>query len=561
MFKRQRPLMSLKEMSEKQEISGKHLVSLNGSHNSKSPANKMVLDIFYQIFTLAVFGAALPGTTALIISHVCQSWRKTALEIPILWGFLDVGSEQLSTLFLKRSKNAPIIMSWSDSHSLFKPPVSRYFGIYYSARAQYFASCVCLLPRLNTLYLHITFALFEKIRSLFENSKQLQLKILDMGVYHSHETNLSDPNTIRLETPLTNTDCLHELRLRNLFLPWAIQSHQKLIRLSIREPRFLPNPAYLLTFLSHCPALVELEIILWDRPWDTTRQAVLNMPTALDFYHLVSLKLAAEGIESYECVREVSSRIRVHQRLTSFKMRYTDVPLTQAMYQPTNIFALAPTGIVSHFEEEDFLSIFLDLGTNCFVINAGRAGSELETPRIGKSTPFTTIPSSFPFLLVGVGRLDLPFDHFAVIDLICKMPEVRYLRLISSAWELLTSRKIDLSSMLPHLGTLELYDSVRFPQYRDCTDVLITLRGSGIRLRTLILKNVQFDSSVLLGVAFTTGIKTLELPHCPVVPNDFRALRESGIQVVAADNTPCFDISHLAIDSNSNNSLLSPLCL
>ncbi|GJJ10784.1 hypothetical protein Clacol_005012 [Clathrus columnatus] len=534
--------MSLNEIDEKRETISKYLTSLNRSHNSQLPINKVIPDILYHIFSFAVFGSSVPATTSLYISHVCHHWRISSLEWGTLWGFLDFSSRKISALFLKRSKDAPITLAWSTRYHrpLFNRLIPGHTNFDHSMK-KYFESSVYLFPRLSSLILHLSFSEFKEVHESFQNSGPLRLQSLDIGIYHI-PIDPHDPNTIWFQYLLADMTYLRELKLRELSLPWIIPPHQKLTHLSIIHPRILPTSAQLLTFLSHCPALVELELnLINDNPRDlqtTAAQQNQNVPELvefdkLDFPNLTKLDFCATDSSSYKCIQEVSSHFGNLGTLSSFWVKYEVMPPMET--PPTDIFELVPNGALSNFRHQRFLSINLHRSTGNFLILGGDDSACIPRVRRKGHYPIHQNLKFFPLSLIGHGQPGQLFDHSPIIDLIHEMPEIRHLHLISSGWELLTSWDIHLSTIFPHLVTLDLSD--QHHPTRDCDDCLRALAdSSGLNLKTLILKRVRFDSSLLPHVALKTGIKVLELADdCFVEPEILDILRERGVRVVSFD--------------------------
>ncbi|GJJ10826.1 hypothetical protein Clacol_005054 [Clathrus columnatus] len=309
------------------------------------------------------------------------------------------------------------------------------------------------------------------------NSGQLRLSCVDIGLAHIPQTGV---NSGWFEYLSTDPCYLRELIIEKLPLPWAIPPHQKLTRLIIKN---IPAPAALLTFLSHCPLLNELEIdLVRNTQLDTSTTAVLIATfQTLDFPHLKKLKLSATDPRSYECILEVSSRIVISRHLLSLCVTWK------------------------------------------------RNSSRHNNIDLGKSLSF-------------IGPAREPFDHSPVIDLIRGMPDIRHLQLVSFAWELLISWNIDFTALFPHLTSLELYDESdqldRFSRpprpYRDCTAWLTALIAfPNVNLHTLILREVAINSSILLDAALKIGMKYLRLEETHVEPEILAVLCGKGIEVIS----------------------------
>ncbi|GJJ10777.1 hypothetical protein Clacol_005005 [Clathrus columnatus] len=531
--------MPLSEMAKKRKELSDYLNILNDRHNSLIPINKTIPDILYQIFVLAVFGSTYPGTTTLIISHVCHHWRKSALEWPILWGFWDYNSRQISELFLERSRDAPITLSWARSHFSHHPLFKRLHraGITSKKRSNksFFESCASLLPRLDTVIIYPPHEDFNKALPIFQSSGQLRLRSIDIGLRYTTDVVQSGINTKWFEYLSTDATYLRELAIRGLSLPWTIPPHQKLTRLLIKAPSPLPTPISLLTFLSHCPALDELDISL-SLNSHTHDVPFTNLPAItfqkLNFPYLTSLRLHATDARSYECIREVSSRIVISRQLSSLSITYLPrlgVPST------LKLFELAPTGSWGCFKNQPFFSINLPLPGSLFHIHAGSDPNCL--PRGwrpgGSHRNNNHLTKRFPFSLVG--RAEEPFDHSPVIDLLRGMSNIQHLQLISSAWELLTSWNVDFPALFPHLTTLELCD--QYLPVGDCTNCLMALTSfSGTIIHALILRGVSINSTVLLDVASKIRLRTLELEETHIESEILTILREKGVEVIVIDD-------------------------
>ncbi|GJJ10775.1 hypothetical protein Clacol_005003 [Clathrus columnatus] len=544
-------------LNEKREKLSNYLALLDKCHNSQLPINKLPLGVLERVFILTVFTSSFPGTATLDISHVCHYWRRLALERPNLWGFVDFGSRRLSALFLKRSEDASITLSYSARHPLFERPAPRYIN-FDSLTKRRFESYAGLFPRLDTLNLHFSFHMFKQIHHLFRSSERLRLRSLDICL-----TDMDPMYIDWFKLFSTDTAYLRELTIRELSLPWPIPPHQKLTRLSIIRPHILPTATQLLTFLSHCQALNELRLILSDSARTVTGRVQPHVSDIsdvasltfekLDFYHLTILELRANDIPSYECIRSVSSYIHTHTRLSSFRMGYECLPPTlETTCQSSSIFELAPTSVLEHFKDCQFFSLHLDFAINRSSINADRAIPESNKPR---KTPFPGFTDPFVFSLSGrCGQPGRLFDHLSIVNLIRGMSNIRYLQLISPAWELITSWNINFSVLFPCLTTLELCDQSQPP--RDCTTYLTALLSlPNLKLRTLVLRNVQIDSSVLPDVAAGTELGVLKLSECLVDPEVIVFLQERGVEVIVDDE----EVSTVSNFTNTSPPLYSPI--
>ncbi|GJJ10796.1 hypothetical protein Clacol_005024 [Clathrus columnatus] len=526
------PLL-LKEIDEKREWINKYLISLNQSHNTLIPINQVTSDILYKIFTLTVFDSETPGTAILDISHVCTHWKKLALEFPNLWGFLDFNFQKISSLFLERSKGSPITMCWSTSHLLFeKQGLRSEFSEYGST--EYLESHLYLLPRVNQLTLHLSFVFFEKVLPLLQSVGPLRLQSLHINIFPD---GVQNPAILWLDPPVIDITRLLVLDIRGFSPPWTIQSRQNLTHLLISELCLLPSPTQLLTFLSHCPSLIELEIDFTDTSRHTNviseQTALESAPPLLDFPHLTILKLSAEGIQSHLCIRNILLHMRVQHQLRFFYAHLGKLDATVPQSRSANLLELASSGILSHFTNTVFLSIFLDLPRNSIHIQGSCSRSASDAPFVQRNAPIT--PDSPCFSFDGNARQGQPFNNNSIINPVIMMPNVQHLQLAFSALELLTSWSIDLPALLPHLTTLDLRGRHYLGAFNpDSTVSLKALMNfpTTLKLQTLILKGMVFNSSVLPEVIFKTGITNLQIFDCNVDPKILAIIRERGAEVI-----------------------------
>ncbi|GJJ10783.1 hypothetical protein Clacol_005011 [Clathrus columnatus] len=467
-------------MAKKRKELSDNLTLLKNRHNSLLPINKTISDILYRNFTLTVFESTFPGMTALIISHVYHHWRKSALEWPILWGFWDYNSQRISRLFLERSRDALITFSWAFSafshHGLFKPLNLRIIIARKNTPEPRFESYASLLPRLDTLILCLPLEELNAALSILQSSGQLQLRSIDIGLLESYSTSnvqQAGIDTQWFEYLPTDVTYLHELAIRGLSLPWTIPPHQKLTRLLIITLYPLPKPIDLLTFLSHCLALNDLEISLSLDSHTNYTNNVSALPVTfqkLGLSNLTRLRLCVNEARGYEYVRQVSSCIVISGQLSSLWISCC----ARMGVSSIKLFELAPIGSWLHFKEQPFFSINLSSRARPFSINAGSDPNCLPQDWTPNGLNNSHLTKEFPFSLVGMSRQGEIFDHSPVIDLIRGMSAIRHLRLISSAaWGLLTSWNVDFSVLFPHLTTLELCDQYRTVE--DCTSCLMAL--------------------------------------------------------------------------------------
>ncbi|GJJ10767.1 hypothetical protein Clacol_004995 [Clathrus columnatus] len=397
-----------------------------------------------------------------------------------------------------------------------------------------FESCASLLPRLDTLIIYLPFDEFNEVIPIFRNSGQLQLRSIDIGMPYSAEVPQTGINIKWFECLSTDAVYLRELTIRGLSLPWTIPPHQKLTRLLIITPYPLPTPVDLLTFLSHCLMLNELELSLCpgSRTHDLPSTSSPVALQKLNFSYLTKLGLSATDIDSHECVREVSSRIVIPGQLSSLSITY----LPRINVSSTKLFELAPAGSWAHFKNQPFFSINLPLPRQPFYFPRQKfhiyAGGDPNGPLRGwkPGGNYNDNNQLTPFSLVG--RPQEVFDYLPVVDLIRGMSNIQHLQLISSACELLTSWNVDFPAPFPHLITLEL----QYVPVKDCTDCLMALIPfPDIILNTLILRGVGINSAVLLDVASKTGMRTLGLEETHVENEIPIILRGKGVEVILID--------------------------
>lgn len=548
----------------RQDLSG-ILSELNTIHNSKIAINKVIPDILYDIFTLAINNSPFPGTTIFYISHVCRHWRNSALEWPSLWGFVDISARPLIPLFMNRSGNAPLTFSWTTRYHfpLFEYPMlntgtssnPKLHGLYRLSKSYFESLASHVLPRLSSMTLHLTYLEFMGIRHVFQDSGSLPLRLrsLDLGLYSlDNTTGVGDiPWTDLLPVDVSY---LRVLRLREVALPWPEPPHHKLTHFSIHYPKKVPTLSQLLTFLSHCPLLVELEVALSvDVPQSDSnitisedlaqfKQPIILETNQLDFPNLCRLELAIMG-RTNEYMKCLARHIRTMGSLSCFDLKYDYAPSEAP--DSANIFDLVPSETFSHFANHRYLYINLFRHTGNFLIYSGpRSDDSRRRPSSGFRTTSFNHPSPkplFPLYISGLGQPGRLFDHAPFLQLIRFMPEITHLELVSSAWELFTSWEVDIRTAFPRLETLELSGSHH--PVRDCVEVLQSL-PSDFKLKTLILKRVRVEiADALLDVVSRMGIQVVELGECynEVDYSIILALRNRGT-IVNLPEEPVFNL-------------------
>lgn len=493
-------------------------------HNSKLAINQAIPDVLYTIFTLAIYDSIRPMRSVLTISHVCRHWRESALGWPGLWRFIDLdASDPIIDLFMSRSANAPLILSWTTQtrHWHRRAAANLRIGnpsmLYLESRAN------SILPRLSSLTLHLLDSKLAQIKHVFQNSElpPLQLRRLDIELR---------PNTSRKRINLTDflrvdLSYLRELKLRGMDLPWLELPHDKLTHFKLSLPFNPPTLSDLVRFLSNCPLLCELEFRISDLDNVTTvTTASISTTQPLDFPSLKRLILSSEGESSYDYIHKLSSRIRTLTSLSEFHLSYnnrSDLRPTTA-HTPFDIFGAVPSGIYSHFIGYHYLYINIDLDVRIFEVSSApdRVSNPLDCP--------LRISGSFP-------QLEGPelLDHLTpILDFILTIPHATHLTVCSQAWDVLTPWIIDFPNALPWLHTLEL------SQYH-AHENHITVAPSNFILRRLILSNTIVSSARLLSIVSRTGATVVELDNYyknHINKTDFRniiaALDQRGVVVV-----------------------------
>ncbi|TFY73754.1 hypothetical protein EWM64_g10259 [Hericium alpestre] len=83
----------------------------------------VVLDSRYSPLLRGGFGGFNFYHNWIVISHVCQIWRKIAIATPRLWEGISLINQDVTAVMLQRSGTSPILIdynAWSDA----EPPVS-----------------------------------------------------------------------------------------------------------------------------------------------------------------------------------------------------------------------------------------------------------------------------------------------------------------------------------------------------------------------------------------------------------------------------------------------------
>lgn len=244
-------------------LSRKYRSSTNGytSHqfrNLKSSINAVAPDILYYIFKLAFSESLTPTRTVLNISHVCRHWRNMALESPILWSLINLDmSRSLVDLFLSRSGNAPLAMSWTH------PPLRDHYFYNSAPLRKVYRECIAdpnhVFPRINSLNLHLAWSeliyFYHVVQKL--EVAPLQLRRLDIWLIHdSVEAILGPPPLILRDIVRVNPSYLQELVLQGVDITGIeLPPDNRLTHFKFSQPPNMPLLSHFLKFLSICSVL------------------------------------------------------------------------------------------------------------------------------------------------------------------------------------------------------------------------------------------------------------------------------------------------------------------
>ncbi|KDQ19441.1 hypothetical protein BOTBODRAFT_184463 [Botryobasidium botryosum FD-172 SS1] len=155
----------------------------------------------------------------LTISSVSRVWREIALRSPRLWTRLERSPLPLLSLFLTRSKQAPLEVAFDTS---------------YTASGARFSSCVALVSphahRLRRCILRCQEA--EVFKSLvLLPAPYLEILVLDCGPYFDIQA--YDYSELFLHPFAGHTPALRELTLEGVFVPPAHRIYSNLIKLRL----------------------------------------------------------------------------------------------------------------------------------------------------------------------------------------------------------------------------------------------------------------------------------------------------------------------------------------
>lgn len=275
---------------------------LQNIHNSRLAVNRLVPCVLYEIFAFAVYDSSSllgPEITTLRISHVCRRWREFTLGWPVLWGFINPERHRnIVELFLNRSKNAPLTLSWNVQDSAQSPLTLMLEFLKSRARL--------ILPRLYSLTLRFPCSRLKAIQEMFDNSTMARsLRYLDLHV-DGYRSELDDSSPFSLNDFLQiDVSSLRRLALSYITWSWFERPHHNLTSIIYKYQRQSPPLSTLLTFLSNCPCLKELE-------YCTGNAGVLDSVTTtnalvdrLDLPYLERLVLNSYSPSGYDYIRGI----------------------------------------------------------------------------------------------------------------------------------------------------------------------------------------------------------------------------------------------------------------
>lgn len=497
--------------------------------NSELPINKVIPDILYNIFTLAVYDSNPPEKTVLNISHVCRYWRKSALEWPALWGFINLESHPLFVdLFMRRSRDAPLALTWNSKYHTTT-----------SSEIYIFSHASTVPPRLCSLTLYVPWAALITLHGFMKHSQlplPLQLRRLDINLYldRDYSVRRSRAKDLPLFTKLVDIFYLRELYIRGMDLPWLELPHRNLTHLAIRKPINLPPFSQLLVLLSNCPLLKELVLDLDDSDragWETiaiTSPSVIS--NKLDFPRLTELSLLAIGKPSCCYIRQFSRHLQpLPGSLSQYKLGLScqygsDETTIQTTPFPSAdvFFETIPSGILSHLSNHHYLSISL------FDFQCTISGESASGPSRHSSGSW---PASAFYISASETCGGLSVDYSLFLRLAHAMPQIKHLRLQLDASQLLAL--LDINDAFPCLHTLELV---------DCGAETLNTLSPGVNLNTLILQGPGVSSDeMLFDLVLRMGVDVLELKSYDVEENEWAevisALRSEGVVVRVPEPT------------------------
>lgn len=473
--------------------------------------NKLNPDIFYEIFALAVHSSLSPRATALVISHVCRYWRESALGWPTLWAFINLNeSSKCVDLFVQRSQNAPLALSWTTSDAPgfdLAPEFDQ--G---PSKSYLMSNANSILSRLDSLNIFTSYSNFAQFLRAIQESELslLQLRRIDIYLFNGEQNNPVPP----LSLHVLYNDRLREVAFEGMDLPWLELPHNNLTSLALNTRINPPGLSQLLVFLSNCPSLRALVLDFQDDN-DHETQATFTTTNKLTL-NLTELKLGAWGSSSYDFLQEFSGCIRISGTLNTFDLYHVrDRPAPEESEFRLVRWPIPPE-IFSHFSGFQYFNIHYDEPEGWLNLCGHTSASD----HADKSPTL-----SCPFVIDCTASEPAP-----VLELIHAMPQIRHLVLGADAWVIFALwSDHDIPSAFPCLHTLEVTEFG--------TDELNSLPKS-LQIKKLILKSCAMSAEVLFDVVSSMGVQVLELivggidGDGDMDDDDVCALRERGVDVV-----------------------------
>lgn len=277
-------------------------------------------------------------------------------------------------------------------------------------------------------------------------------------------------------------------------LPWLELELKNITHLTLARPETLPTPSQFLVTLSNCRFLrvLELDFIDYDNfgRYGIKSIATSTSPPSINklVLNLTRLKLRGIGPLSCEFIQRISERVQTSRMLSSFQLDYTVRPSRViSVTVPTWPFPVPP-GTFAHFSKCRVL--WVDL------VNVRYDESRMRFSIRGYTSVEWHRPCPLKIRCEGLPSYSL------ILELVHAMPEIRHLRLLFEAWEILTPKNLDARKAFPYLHTLELV---------HCTTEGLDSLPIGLQLKTLVLHSCTISSEALFDVVLRLNAKVLDL--------------------------------------------------
>jgi hypothetical protein len=517
---------SLQQLDRTRNALNRMLCAVNNMHNTKVPINTVIKDIVYRIFFVSVSSSEHPARQSLDISHVCRHWRQLALEWPVLWTSIDSRFFRISMLFLERATNAPLDLAVSDR------VISPFTGrprLYYLHQMEWrklLPRIPPLIPRLRSLTLHIDDPEHAKeILPYFSDTHTIfRLQALDICL----PSDVEGQRLVPFMVPERFLDPAYppkSLVLHHVVVPWDKTPIHGLTRLVLLEPNLPPTLHQLMSIISASRGLEELELKSIFAPVFPMGDPIVEPQTfkfdgeVVDLPNLWKMHLALSTSMCASFLQPLVDHIHA-PTLKSFS-------LDSLFYAPAptpDVFELLPSNPPYPFETLTHVHVTQSDSPRSYVLQ-GRL--VCDGPPLGQWNE-----TNLDLLLTGPIPLDEPADCTFILVVLRMLRGVQRLELQLDAWRYLDPEcGIDLAVAMPRLSTLEILGELGYAG--NASEVLERLiRRTDITLRTLSLRFVEYDGTLLAKLTATTLIREIHLDQCSGVDaGDVSTLQDSGVTV------------------------------